>query len=87
MNTSPNGQLRRFMVMLLPAPVVKPDDLLVIIQDLDETSQVVDALRTGLATISSGDLTYSIDTPFRSDYEPLRSSFNDSTAQLLDRNQ
>ena len=82
MNTSPNGQLRRFMVMLLPAPVVKPDDLLVIIQDLDETSQVVDALRTGLATISSGDLTYSIDTPFRSDYEPLRSSFNDTAAML-----
>ncbi|WP_440979407.1 methyl-accepting chemotaxis protein [Sphingomonas pseudosanguinis] len=81
-NLTPKGEEQRLMVTLIPAPVTRPDDLLVIIQNLDETAQVVDALRSGMAVIASGDLTYRIETPFRSDYEPLRASFNDTAAML-----
>ncbi|MGE7206644.1 methyl-accepting chemotaxis protein [Sphingomonas sp. NPDC019816] len=82
LNMRPNGEARRCIVMLIPHPVERPDDLLVITQQLDETSQVVDSLRDGLRKVAGGDLTYRIETPFRSDYEPLRASFNDTAAML-----
>ncbi|WP_343545359.1 methyl-accepting chemotaxis protein [Sphingomonas paucimobilis] len=82
LNLRPNGETQRCIVMLIPHPVEKPDDLLVIVQQLDETSQVVDSLRHGLTRVAGGDLTYRSDTPFRSDYEPLRASFNDTAAML-----
>ena len=43
---------------------------------------VVDSLRVGLQSLSSGDLTARIDTSFRTEYEQLRADFNSAADNL-----
>ncbi|OJT98226.1 MAG: methyl-accepting chemotaxis protein [Rhizobium sp. 63-7] len=43
---------------------------------------VVDALANALNRLSEGDVTVSIDNPFRADFEQLRADFNRTTARL-----
>ncbi len=47
-----------------------------------EQEAVVDSLRNGLAALSKGDLTATIDTVFPSDYEGTREDFNRTVANL-----
>ncbi len=47
-----------------------------------EQATVVDALARGLEKLSVGDLTFRIGTTFVSDYEKLRTDFNDAIAEL-----
>lgn len=70
------GATKRILVTLLPTRIEGDQEVLVIVQSLAETAQVVDQLREGLEQLSRGNLTYQITTPFRSDYEGLRTSFN-----------
>ena len=44
----------------------------------------VDALAAGLNRLAAGDITATIDTPFRADLERLRQDFNTTTAELQD---
>jgi methyl-accepting chemotaxis protein len=43
---------------------------------------VVTNIATGLSKLSSGDMTYRIETPFAGDYEKLRTDFNDAMSTL-----
>ncbi|MDJ1007320.1 MAG: methyl-accepting chemotaxis protein [Paracoccaceae bacterium] len=49
---------------------------------LDGQRQVVDALRVGLSSLSSGDMTATIAETFPPEYEGLRSDFNAAVAKL-----
>ncbi|WP_257575688.1 methyl-accepting chemotaxis protein [Sphingomonas sanguinis] len=82
LNQAPNGQVERLLVTLIPAHVVTPQDVLVLIQDMGETMDMVNQLGDGLSRISNGDLSHRITKPFRDDYEPLRLHFNEA-AQML----
>jgi methyl-accepting chemotaxis protein len=66
----------RMLVTLIPLPQEAPDAVLVQIQDLTNTAQVVDAVTQGLATLAQGDLRVRIDTSFTAEFEPMRASFN-----------
>ncbi|MEG3090340.1 methyl-accepting chemotaxis protein [Sphingomonas sp. PB1R3] len=82
LNIDRRGQIERFLVTLIPAHVVTPQDVLVLIQDMGDTMAMVNQLGDGLSRLANGDLTRRIDKPFRDDYEPLRLHFNE-TAQML----
>jgi methyl-accepting chemotaxis protein len=82
LNQNPNGQVERVLVTLIPAQVMTPQDVLVLIQDMGETMEMVNQLGDGLSRISNGDLSHRITKPFRDDYEPLRLHFNEA-AQML----
>ena len=49
-----------------------------------QQSQVVDALRVGLGSLSDGDLTARIEEAFSADYEQLRLDFNKAVDKLLE---
>ncbi|WP_322962945.1 methyl-accepting chemotaxis protein [Sphingomonas fuzhouensis] len=82
LNADRRGQVQRFLVTLIPAHVVTPQDVLVLIQDMGETMEMVNQLGDGLSRIANGDLSHRIAKPFREDYEPLRLHFNEA-AQML----
>lgn len=77
-NLKANGTPLRILVTLIPARIGGDDALLVLVQDLAETAQVVDTLRNSLADLAKGNLANRITVPFRADYELLRKSFNES---------
>lgn len=82
LNTDARGNPKRILVTLLPVTVEGQPSVLVLTQDLAETAQVVDQITLGLGQLSAGDLTAQIATPFRTDYEPLRASFNTSVNEM-----
>ncbi|WP_294234069.1 methyl-accepting chemotaxis protein [uncultured Sphingomonas sp.] len=82
LNLDGRGQVKRFLVTLIPAHVVTPQDILILCQEMGETMAMVNQLGDGLSRLANGDLTHRIETPFREDYEPLRLHFNE-TAQML----
>ncbi|WP_294246848.1 methyl-accepting chemotaxis protein [uncultured Sphingomonas sp.] len=82
LNQDPKGTVERFLVTLIPAHIATPQDVLVLIQDMGETMEMVNQLGDGLSRIANGDLTHRIARPFRDDYEPLRLHFNEA-AQML----
>ena len=50
--------------------------------DAEAIRQAVDALASGLDRLAAGDITVTIDTPFRADLERLRQDFNKTTTEL-----
>jgi methyl-accepting chemotaxis protein len=76
LNHNSRGEVVRILVTLLPVRLDGDNEVLVIVQSLADTASVIDQLRQGLDALSQGDLTYSLDRPFRDDYEGLRHSFN-----------
>jgi len=48
----------------------------------EELAKVVQGLAEGLSTLSSGDLTYRVSTPFAPEYEKLREDFNSAMTEL-----
>jgi PAS domain S-box-containing protein len=81
-NLDNRGAPKRILVTLLPTRIEGDQEVLVIVQSLAETAQVVDQLREGLEQLSRGNLAHQITTPFRSDYEGLRTSFNAAVAAI-----
>jgi methyl-accepting chemotaxis protein len=82
LNLDPQGNPMRVLVTLMPMEIEGPDDVLVIVQTLAETAEVIDRLRGGLSALASGDLNCQIRTPFRDDYEGLRTSFNSAVESM-----
>ncbi len=76
LNRNAAGQTVRILVTLLPTRIEGDNEVLVIVQNLAETAEVIDTLRGALDEVSRGDLTCQLHRPFRSDYESLRASFN-----------
>jgi PAS domain S-box-containing protein len=52
--------------------------------DVSARRQAVAAVGAGLAKLAEGDLTYTIDTPFPPEFEPLRQALNDTVARFAD---
>ncbi|MFP5077992.1 methyl-accepting chemotaxis protein [Rhizobium sp. YIM 134829] len=50
--------------------------------DVTHRVQAVDAIAAALKKLASGDLSFSIETPFAPDFEGLRTSMNDALAQM-----
>ena len=71
-----NGQIVRMLVTLIPVAIDGGAEVLVLVQDMTATSQVVDAIGEGLERLAGGDLTVRIDAAFTPEFEPLRASFN-----------
>jgi methyl-accepting chemotaxis protein len=82
LNVDSRGNPKRILVTLVPLTVGGKGSVMVLVQDLAETAQVVDQITQGLTQLSTGDLTARISTPFRADYEPLRASFNNSVNEI-----
>ncbi|KQM38252.1 chemotaxis protein [Sphingomonas sp. Leaf10] len=74
----------RMLVTLIPIPHEAADAVLVQIQDLTNTGRVVDALTRGLSSLADGDLNVRLNTPFSSEFEPLRASFNTAASRMAE---
>ena len=79
-----NGQIVRMLVTLIPVAIDGGAEVLVLVQDMTATSQVVDAIGEGLERLAGGDLTVRIDAAFTPEFEPLRASFNSAAATMQD---
>ncbi|WP_294322014.1 methyl-accepting chemotaxis protein [uncultured Sphingomonas sp.] len=74
----------RMLVTLIPVPQEGADAVLVQVQDLTNTGQVVNAVAKGLASLAQGDLNVRLDTPFSAEFEPLRGSFNTAADRMAE---
>ena len=80
LNRTRSGETYKVVVTLVAARVTGGNEILVIVQDLDETTKAMDALRFGLEALSQGRLDCTISAAFRSDYEEVRHAFNQTVA-------
>jgi methyl-accepting chemotaxis protein len=78
LNRAPDGEEFRIIVTLIPCQIESGDEVLVLLQDLSDTTQAMDALRSGLEDLSKGDLECRITQPFAGEYDKVREAFNAS---------
>jgi len=71
-----HGAVVRLLVTLMAVSVLADDDVLIVIQDITSTADVVDKVADGLSSLAAGNLSVRLDTAFSMEYEGLRASFN-----------
>ncbi|WP_206243495.1 methyl-accepting chemotaxis protein [Novosphingobium terrae] len=76
LSITPDGKDLRVLLTLIPVRFEGDDEVLVLVQSLAETAEVIEDLRHGLDELSRGNLACHIKAPFREEYEGLRESFN-----------